>query len=1779
MADDPQKVEVETELDASQTVRGAREAAKALTDVISKAAELEKLTRAIFTGQGNLPKQLQDFTRALQQVQTLPAQMAQVQRAARTIASGGPAASLRNATVQGVISNIRNDPALQLQQIERETNRVIQARQEIYRRVRAAMPDETSAMRVSAAYRAALNAVGDMPEKGSRAYNAWITKTRGEIQRFEQSWTQIANDEAQKRAIARTRLTQASLAQELAQQSAAQKEATRLFRRDMGAIMSGATPEDRRTAATQSAQRIQDNLGRRGISGVDVTKLMAAYDQAEETHFLRSEQRQERFQANTLRSEAEFLNRRYDQDQKFWSRQERSEAERMNKQFDRERRRNDPRLRQDRIREQVEHREAFQNYNGGANNFASRLAFTRDFAAQAALLGTFAYASTSVVDLQTKMKNLQAITQATDIELASLQRTVLNVGNTTKFSTGEIADAATVMAQAGYSANQIGQALPAIANLATGAGAALGDAVNIVTSVLSVYDMSIERSAQVSNMLAEALNGSKLSLEQLSLGIQYVGNISADAGVSFEEMTAALGAMANAGIKSGSTLGTGLRALIQELENPSQKFLEQLTAMGLTAADVDVRTQGLAGALQNLTAKGFDSGVAMNTFEVRAASAFSALSNNIGTMQQMEQSLQNTSAATQAAAVNMETFSAQFQRLLNAITGFTSGVGQPFLIMLQDSIGLLADLLTTSSALTPALQLLATTLLSLIAVSTVAWIGRLLAGFTSMTGVVGALNLGLVVTTLRTQGFAAASVVAAAGIRSFTAALRANPITWWTIALTAAIEIFFAFKSAQEQTSAAMEEARTKANQARSEMESYQARMSEITQTIEMLTARHASLSTNTTLAGQAAEAAQKKFGDWGLQLDANGRNVDNLIYKLIQLRSQMARTALAQAQLERQQIQAERTEINRNGSNDIAGARLVAQGLLNQKAKGLDQVAGLTPLLQRFAQGKTSDAENLQLQQLLRANSGKIKDSTVAGRTGPQIIVDALNSPNQLRLQQLNAREQNLNGIIGEQTVASSASADRAGSSIAQFTTNYAGIVNRISKMKPEDQAAALLQFRQQRIAEFPSLQAAIREEAKKQLQDPQVRSGYQLKASQQGISVEQAVYNDLTNNTGYAQLALGAGQSTASTDPKVLQTAQQRLAAELAAAKRTKDTALVQQLSAQKADVDKRLFAAQNPEMDPLSLQTAYENIDGKNAAGAVGGSGQSGINRAARNTAQTAARRAKALERQIELASMSTGEPGNPATVNPELQGLLDAWKAAKIENIRQDAAATSVTPQELQQRLDDFDVEATEYFAKVLQGNLEAAKKLLAEADERSATGATSRLKNEIQQGQGNLTDGLTQVQDAWATALNSALEASDQEFKTKGVLDPSKVGEAREARRKIQVSFVEKMVSSLNDLFAAEAQRIANNASERQRSINAGRASVAQLSNYYGSRRLGNVQRGLGEIQAQRLDEIEARSGFMTATDNYNLAVQKRDRLMQQRSATLDPGARDAFNGPLAEANQSVQEMSQALDDARNSLAQITGMAPQFASYSQAAGAAWELIEQQMAMVPNTFETFGDGLYDAFDTGRSALAQLVRDVATGSKSMKASIKDFSLSVLDSLMDMAAKMAANQLIGMLLNLAGSFLGGRALTASANTLAANNASFQAAGINGPTYGTLGMKMGGQIPYRMAAGGRNPAPFRDNVLINAMPGEFLLRQSAVDMIGVDTLNQLNAAGNSKISRMPTIAQAMPQREPDEVNVWVVPPESKPPIGKKDIVAAISEDIQTGGITKKLIKNVQVGA
>lgn len=98
--------------------------------------------------------------------------------------------------------------------------------------------------------------------------------------------------------------------------------------------------------------------------------------------------------------------------------------------------------------------------------------------------------------------------------------------------------------------------------------------------------------------------------------------------------------------------------------------------------------------------------------------------------------------------------------------------------------------------------------------------------------------------------------------------------------------------------------------------------------------------------------------------------------------------------------------------------------------------------------------------------------------------------------------------------------------------------------------------------------------------------------------------------------------------------------------------------------------------------------------------------------------------------------------------------------------------------------------------------------------------------------------------------------------------------------------------------------------------------------------------------------------------------------------------------------------------------------------------------------------------------------------------------------------------------------------------------------------------------------------------LLIYAQPGEFIMRRSAVDLIGADNLAYLNAIGNRVVSQSrDTLSRhEQPVANDNTVNVWVISPDQKPSMGPRDILVTIAEDAARGGTFKKLVKQIQNG-
>lgn len=212
---------------------------------------------------------------------------------------------------------------------------------------------------------------------------------------------------------------------------------------------------------------------------------------------------------------------------------------------------------------------------------------------------------------------------------------------------------------------------------------------------------------------------------------------------------------------------------------------------------------------------------------------------------------------------------------------------------------------------------------------------------------------------------------------------------------------------------------------------------------------------------------------------------------------------------------------------------------------------------------------------------------------------------------------------------------------------------------------------------------------------------------------------------------------------------------------------------------------------------------------------------------------------------------------------------------------------------------------------------------------------------------------------------------------------------------------------------------------------------------------------------------------------------------------------------------------------------------------------------------NLGSTIAKDLADGMST---ALISIVEHT----KSAKEAFSDMAKSILEDISRMLIRMAVMR--AMLAAFGG---GGSQVYDSAigPTQTANTAGF------------FGLKKGGFIPKIRAALGtavRGGTPGRDSVPAMLMPGEYVLKKSAVDALGTNFLNDLNNnAAQTLASTAANLMQTSDENgsgESSVVNVWVVSKEEEAKMGPNDVIATISKDIMTGGQTRRLIQSVVVG-
>ena len=202
-------------------------------------------------------------------------------------------------------------------------------------------------------------------------------------------------------------------------------------------------------------------------------------------------------------------------------------------------------------------------------------------------------------DFEAGMSKVQAISGATGEDMEKLSELAKQMGKTTKFSASEAAEGYQYMAMAGWKTEDMLAGLPGIMNLAAASGESLATTSDIVTDVLTAMGKSAGDAGNFANVLASASSNSNTNVAMMGETFKYVAPLAGALGFNIEDLSQAIGLMANSGIKA-SQAGTSLRSILTRLASPTDEVETAMAKYGITITDSDGKMRSLAEIMQNL---------------------------------------------------------------------------------------------------------------------------------------------------------------------------------------------------------------------------------------------------------------------------------------------------------------------------------------------------------------------------------------------------------------------------------------------------------------------------------------------------------------------------------------------------------------------------------------------------------------------------------------------------------------------------------------------------------------------------------------------------------------------------------------------------------------------------------------------------------------------------------------------------------------------------------------------------------------------------------------------------------------------------------------------------------------------------------------------------------------------------------------------------------------------------------------------------------------------------
>lgn len=249
---------------------------------------------------------------------------------------------------------------------------------------------------------------------------------------------------------------------------------------------------------------------------------------------------------------------------------------------------------------------------------------------------------------------------------AQMERNVRNVGKLTKYTTSEVADAARFLAMAGFDIEAINQSIRPITNIALVGDTELGETADLVTNVMTGYNISPGKVRKATDIMTMTFTSANTTLTEIAEAYKYSASLLSEGGVSFEEATAAMGVLGNAGIK-GSQAGTSMRTILANLVNPrSVKRAKAWEEVGVERFDENGNLRNLSDIFEDLNKKNLDVSMYYRLFDRTAAQGAISLAANVDVWNEIiRRNFMSDNLAQELADEKINTITGLWEQLLS----------------------------------------------------------------------------------------------------------------------------------------------------------------------------------------------------------------------------------------------------------------------------------------------------------------------------------------------------------------------------------------------------------------------------------------------------------------------------------------------------------------------------------------------------------------------------------------------------------------------------------------------------------------------------------------------------------------------------------------------------------------------------------------------------------------------------------------------------------------------------------------------------------------------------------------------------------------------------------------------------------------------------------------------------------------------------------------------------------------------------------------------------------